>query len=104
MEPICDFELEHTTSGEPGNTLNTLSVDKGYWRAKAETNNILQCYNMAACRGGRTGTETFCGDGYTGPCKTVFRASSVVVNLRLSAKVYQFYFNLTLALIICRCA
>ena len=88
LEPVCDFALDHSTSDEPGNTLNTLSANEGYWRAIPDTDNILPCYNVAACGGGRTGTETFCGDGYTGACKTVFRAHSVVFNLRLPTKVY----------------
>lgn len=78
--------LEHTTSREPGSRLNTLSVDKGYWRATADSDNILPCYNTAACRGGQTGEETFCDDGYMGACKSTLRVSPHVLDVRSSAQ------------------
>ena len=69
LDPTCSNALAHTTAIKPGNTLETLSVAKGYWRATNTSSNILACFNKAACLGGQTGAETFCDDGYMGPCE-----------------------------------
>lgn len=76
--PVCSRAPEHTTANEFGNTLETLSIQTGYWRATTSSDIILACYNPRACRGGQTGTETFCRDGYTGACKCVMPAYHVV--------------------------
>ena len=68
--PICSNALDHTTTNGSGSTLETLSVDGGYWRASSDSDTILACYNVKACAGGQTGTETFCNDGYMGPCES----------------------------------
>ncbi|CAN0499411.1 unnamed protein product, partial [Scytosiphon promiscuus] len=57
------------TANEPGNTLETLSIDKGYWRATSSSDTILACYNTDACAGGQTETEAFCNAGYSGACE-----------------------------------
>lgn len=67
--PICSTAPEHTIANGSGNTLETLSIEGGYWRATDSSEIILACYNQDACAGGQTGTETFCKDGYTGSCK-----------------------------------
>lgn len=69
VEPICVNELEHTKADERGTTLATLSVDRGFWRATNESSTILACYNAGSCLGGQTGKESFCDDGYMGPCE-----------------------------------
>lgn len=78
-DPQCSTALEHTTSDEPGSKLSTLSVDNGYWRATADSATILPCYNTAACLGGQTGVQTFCDDGYMGPCKRAMHAKPVPI-------------------------
>ena len=85
IDPQCSITLEHTTSGKPGSTLNTLSVDKGYWRTTVDSDNILPCYNTAACLGGQTGSENFCSDGYKGACENAKRASAVAWRLSFPA-------------------
>ncbi|CAN0563986.1 unnamed protein product, partial [Laminaria digitata] len=55
------------TANKAGITLETLTVDAGYWRSTTESTTILACYNTAACLGGKTGAETFCDGGYMGP-------------------------------------
>lgn len=67
--PICLDALARTTANESGTTVETLSVDEGYWRVTRSSTTILACYNPDACGGGQTGTETFCSDGYSGACK-----------------------------------
>ncbi|CAN0406749.1 unnamed protein product, partial [Laminaria digitata] len=46
-----------------------LSVDSGYWRATKESSTILACFNSDSCLGGQTAGDTFCDDGYMGPCE-----------------------------------
>lgn len=70
LEPTCSLPLAHTSASDSGSTLETLSVDKGYWRASKNSATILECYNTAACQGGETGTESFCENGYTGSCES----------------------------------
>ncbi|CAM9175464.1 unnamed protein product, partial [Hapterophycus canaliculatus] len=47
-----------------GFTLETLSIDEGYWRATNDSDSILACYNPDACSGGQTGSDSFCAVGY----------------------------------------
>ncbi|CAN0186742.1 unnamed protein product, partial [Hapterophycus canaliculatus] len=49
-------------------TLETLSIDKGFWRATPSSRDILPCHNPDACLGGQTGAADFCAAGYEGPC------------------------------------
>lgn len=49
--------------------LETLAVDKGYWRATKTSKEILACYNEDACLGGQTGSQGYCKEGYKGPCE-----------------------------------
>lgn len=65
----CEAPLEHTLANEDGVTLDTLSLENGYWRATSESDHILACYNEDACIGGQTGATNFCASGYTGPCE-----------------------------------
>ncbi|CAM9486217.1 unnamed protein product [Scytosiphon promiscuus] len=74
VTPSCDSPLEHTTAEEPGVTLETLSVDSGYWRPNNESETILACYNADACVGGQTDSDEFCATGYTGPYCAVCEA------------------------------
>lgn len=67
--PTCDLPLDHTSAIGEGNTLESLRIDWGYWRATNESDRILQCYNTDACRGGETAADDFCASGYSGPCK-----------------------------------
>lgn len=82
--PICSTALEHTTTNGSGSTLETLSVDEGYWRATSDSNTILPCYNVKACAGGQTGTETFCNDGYSGACERNATVGVAPYGLRFS--------------------
>ncbi|CAN0186921.1 unnamed protein product, partial [Scytosiphon promiscuus] len=72
--PVCETPLEHTTADEPGLTLETLSIDGGYWRVLNNSDNIFACYNPDACRGGQTGAGSFCASGYEGPYCAVCEA------------------------------
>lgn len=65
----CVPQLEHATSAGEGVTVETLEIDKGYWRATNTSTLILPCYNTEACVGGITGSSGYCDDGYDGPCK-----------------------------------
>eukprot|EP00752_Nemacystus_decipiens_P012380 g10972.t1 len=79
ITPTCEAPLEHTTASEPGVTLETLNISRGYWRATNMSDNILACYNAGACSGGVTGSASYCAPGYTGPycavCETGFSTS-----------------------------
>jgi len=76
VTPTCVVPLEHTKANQPGLTLETLSIDGGYWRTTAESDNILACHNPDACSGGQTGTDSFCASGYKGPCEGVGEKAS----------------------------
>ena len=49
--------------------METLEIDKGYWRATNTSTLVLPCYNTEACVGGITGSPGYCDDGYDGPCE-----------------------------------
>ncbi|CAM9835026.1 unnamed protein product [Pylaiella littoralis] len=65
--PTCAAPLEHTSVDDDGVTLETLNINRGYWRATSESDKILACYNSDACNGGQTGADTYCSPGYEGP-------------------------------------
>ena len=68
-EPICLDELEHSNSTGGSTTLESLLIERGYWRATNTSTNILACYNSDACLGGLTGEQGYCSKGYEGPCE-----------------------------------
>ena len=49
--------------------METLLIERGYWRATNSSETVLACYNGDACLGGETGTSDFCSKGYEGPCR-----------------------------------
>ncbi|CAN0102282.1 unnamed protein product, partial [Ectocarpus fasciculatus] len=65
--PICVAQLDHTRSEGGDTTIETLSLDAGYWRATNDSINVLACYNEDACAGGMTDDPAFCQLGYEGP-------------------------------------
>lgn len=67
--PTCTSELEHSTSPGGNVTLETLSIEPGYWRATASSEGVFECYNPDACLGGVTGVAGYCREGYEGPCE-----------------------------------
>lgn len=67
--PICSELLDHTDSRGGSARLETLVMEPGYWRATNTSKNILECFNMNACRGGVTGSSEYCLRGYGGPCE-----------------------------------
>lgn len=63
-EPSCTEAMEHSESpGGTNVTLQTLSIDKGYWRTTSDSTDILPCYNPDACTRGLTGSPGFCKSG-----------------------------------------
>ena len=68
--PTCLTAIEHSISSG-GNlvTLETLSIEEGYWRATNISTTVLACYNRHACAGGVTDSLDYCSDGYKGPCE-----------------------------------
>lgn len=67
--PICEEALKHTESSGGGVMLDTLHVNRGFWRATPMSRDILECYKQDACLGGLTDSSDFCATGYEGPCK-----------------------------------
>ncbi|CAM9749701.1 unnamed protein product [Ectocarpus sp. 4 AP-2014] len=63
----CEAPPDHTYTIGENNTLDTLIIAWGYWRATNESGIILPCYNADACTGGETGAADFCATGYNGP-------------------------------------
>lgn len=69
-EPVCLEMMEHSNAAGGNATVESLSIDRGYWRATNTSVNIFPCYNPGACVGGVTGAEDYCHVGYRGPCKS----------------------------------
>lgn len=67
--PLCVEELKYSASPGGDTTLETLSIQSGYWRASNTSTEMLACYNSKACGGGVTGSPTYCQEGYEGPCE-----------------------------------
>lgn len=67
--PRCKAELENSESAGGNETLETLSINEGYWRATNTSEIVRECYNTDACAGGQTGNDEYCKDGYRGPCE-----------------------------------
>ena len=67
--PYCEVAMAHSTSNGSSTTIESLSIDPGYWRSTATSKNVLVCYHTDACRGGVTGSSDFCRKGYQGPCE-----------------------------------
>lgn len=65
---ICLEVMPHATSAGGVATVETISLDPGFWRATASSTEVLACYKADACLGGVTGTAGFCLEGYGGPC------------------------------------
>lgn len=68
-EPICLEKLDHSSAAGGNATIESLSIDRGYWRATNTSVNILACYNVKACLGGVTEGKDYCSNGYKGPCQ-----------------------------------
>lgn len=68
--PMCTAAMEHAFSAGGTDTLEVLSIERGYWRATPSSDDVLACYNVDACLGGVTGTSGYCLVGYEGPCKS----------------------------------
>ena len=66
---LSDAGLEHAWSGGAVTTIEGLKIDEGYWRATANSMEVLECYNGDACSGGVTGATDYCSEGYKGACE-----------------------------------
>ncbi|CAM9152222.1 unnamed protein product [Ectocarpus fasciculatus] len=67
LAPICTEVMDHSTSDGGNVTLQTLSIDRGFWRANTSSTEVLACYHADACLGGVTGASGYCEEGYEGP-------------------------------------
>ena len=67
--PYCEGAMPHSISNGRATTIETLSILPAYWRATSISKTVLPCYFPDACRGGVTGTPTYCQKGYEGPCE-----------------------------------
>lgn len=68
-EPVCLEKLDHSSAAGGTATIESLSIETGYWRATNTSLDILACYNSEACVGGLTGKKDYCRLGYEGPYK-----------------------------------
>lgn len=69
LAPTCSAVLDHSTSSGGTVTVETLSIEPGYWRASPSSPSILACFHADACVGGVTGATGYCLEGYEGPCE-----------------------------------
>ena len=49
-----------------GTFLATLDVDKGYYRFRSDSKDIIKCPTRAACGGGTSVADDSCNEGYHG--------------------------------------
>lgn len=78
LVPMCAAVMEHAFSNGGTDTLEALSIERGYWRATPSSEDVLECYNTDACLGGATGTSGYCLEGYEGPCKCFSHTPQIV--------------------------
>lgn len=67
--PVCAKPPTGAKAPSRGTTVATLTLEPGYFRTSNESNDVRECYNENACRGGSDPDE-YCTSGYTGPCET----------------------------------
>ena len=77
MAPVCTDAMGHAFSDGGTDTLEMLSIERGYWRATPSSEDVLACYNADACLGGVTGAAGYCLEGYEGPCKCLSHTPTV---------------------------
>lgn len=69
VAPMCTQVMQNAASPGGASTLETISINRGFWRATPNSTVVLACYNDKACLGGVTGTSGYCQEGYKGPCE-----------------------------------
>ena len=77
LVPMCTAVMEHAFSDGGTDTLEMLSIERGYWRATPSSEDVLACYNTDACLGGVTGAAGNCLEGYEGPCTCLSHTPAV---------------------------
>ena len=70
--PICTAAIKNTRSEGGDTSIETLKLDRGFWRATNSSRIVLACYKEEACVGGISGTSSFCLPGYEGPCENFY--------------------------------
>lgn len=94
--PLCTEEFEDSKSTGGNITLETLSIDPGYWRSTTFSRDVFLCYNADACLGGVTVDPGYCQAGFEGPCERRWFGTDSLVKMwnRLvcAAKMYQVWF------------
>lgn len=66
--PVCVELPPGATALSKGATLETLTLEKGYYRTSSYSHDVHGCYNEDACVGG-SNAENYCAIGYEGPCE-----------------------------------
>ncbi|CAN0193529.1 unnamed protein product, partial [Ascophyllum nodosum] len=65
--PVCVVVPEGVrTTGDPGMTIETLSLTSGFYRASYQSREVLKCHRKEACMGGSDASR-YCAKGYAGP-------------------------------------
>jgi hypothetical protein len=62
----CEVVFEGVSTSAPGQTVNKLTLEKGFWRTSSASTEILPCLNEDHCLGG-SDPSSYCAEGYTGP-------------------------------------
>ena len=65
---LCAEAPPGTMAPSSGTTVETLILEKGYYRSSNQSHNVWECYQTDACAGG-VSIEGICAVGYAGPCK-----------------------------------
>lgn len=74
--PVCAKVPTGVNASGTGATVESLSLEAGYYRVSNTSRKILECCRAEACKGG-SNASNYCEAGYRGPCETpVFDPSS----------------------------
>eukprot|EP00904_Undaria_pinnatifida_P012520 jgi/Undpi1/8399/HiC_scaffold_25.g10867.m1 len=65
--PVCEEVPSGATASSKGTTVETLSLEEGYYRTSNTSHAVLECYQKSACLGGIAVGDSSCASGYKGP-------------------------------------
>ena len=66
--PVCASPPLGAVAHSRGITVETLAVEKGYFRTSNRSHDVRECYHKNSCSGG-SDADTYCSSGYRGPCE-----------------------------------
>ena len=66
--PSCQAIPSGTVATSIATTVESLTLEKGFYRTSKESDVVMECYRSEACLGGSDPDE-YCAEGYEGACE-----------------------------------